>query len=63
MKKITRCPPSTEVEQLKAKVKELKAVITRIGMITSEEWGESDTVYEEELNHLIQKKTLKEFKY
>jgi hypothetical protein len=48
---------------LEARVKELKKVINRIGTICSEEWGDGETVYEEELNHLFDKKTLKKFDY
>ena|SRR5665213_2288758 len=36
----------------------LRAVIDRIGTIFSEEYGSGETEYEDELNHLFEKKTL-----
>ena len=40
------------------RVKELEAVIDRLGTIHSEEYGSGETEYEDELNHLFEKKTL-----
>jgi hypothetical protein len=40
------------------RVKELEAVIDRLGTIYSEEYGSGETEYEDELNHLFEKKTL-----
>lgn len=51
------------LDKAQKRIRELGKVIKRIGEITSEEWGESDTIYEEELNHLIMKRTAKKFYY
>ena len=52
-----------KLDRALTRIKELKAVIDRLGTIHSEEWGSSETEYEEELNHLFEQKTMKEFKY
>lgn len=44
--------------ELSERVKELEAVIDRLGTIHSEEYGSGETEYEDELNHLFEKKTL-----
>lgn len=47
-----------KVLRLKARVKELQAVIRRLSEIHSEEYGDGETEYEAELNHLFMKRTL-----
>jgi hypothetical protein len=52
-----------KLDREKAKNKEMNRVINRLGTIFSEEWGSSETEYEDELNHLFEKKTLGKFSY
>lgn len=52
-----------KLKKAQKRIRDLGKVIRRIGEITSEEWGESETIYEDELNHLLTKKTPKKFYY